>query len=273
MYLLPCSPRWLAANGKEHKAREVMVRLGNPDPDTEINDVQGHLGDDGIGLKDLLAPWIRPVLLVGIGIMFVQQLTGINTVIYYAPSIFEMTGFSSARSAIGATLGVGVVNVLFTVLSIFLIDRIGRKPLLYAGLTGMSLSLFMLGIAFALQQGLGGWVKWISVGSLFVYIASFAVSLGPIAWLIISEIYPVRIRGVAMSLVTLSNWVFNFIVAGTFLSLIDILGKAGAFWLYSAVGIGGLIFCRIFVPETNGVRLETIEDNLQKGLRARDLGA
>jgi MFS family permease len=161
---------------------------------------------------------------------------------------------------------------LFTVVSIYLIDRLGRKPLLYAGLAGMVLSLFALGLAFHFQQSLGGGLKWFTMGSLLVYIASFAISLGPIAWLLIAEVYPAHIRGVGMSVATLCNWLFNFIVALTFLTIIDWLGQAGAFWLYAAMGVLGLVFTRFYIPETKGVSLEAIEENLRAGKAARNLG-
>lgn len=273
MLFLPKSPRWLASRKREDEARQVMDRLGNPDPGKELSDMREAMAmEGGGGFKELLAPWVRPALIIGVGIMLIQQCTGINTVIYYAPTIFEMAGFKSASAAIGATVGVGVINVLFTVVSIYLVDRLGRKPLLSIGLAGMTLSLFLLGLAFALEHSLGAGLKWVTVGSLLIYIGSFAISLGPIAWLLISEIYPVRIRGVAMSVATLANWGFNFIIALTFLSIVDGLGKSGAFWLYAAVGVAGFIFCRVYVPETKGAALETIEENLRAGVPARKLG-
>ncbi len=274
MFFLPNSPRWLAGQKREDEAREVMNRLGNPDADAELAEMKKAMALEGAGgLKELLAPWVRPAFFIGIGVMLVQQCTGINTVIYYAPTIFEMAGFASAGAAIGATVSVGVINVLFTVVSIYLVDRLGRKPLLYMGLTGMSLSLFLLGLAFYLQHHLGAALKWVTVASLLVYIASFAISLGPIAWLLISEVFPARIRGTAMSVATLANWLFNFIIAMTFLSIIQSLGQAGAFWLYAAVGVAGLFFTKLFVPETKGVTLETIEEKLRAGKPARELGA
>ena len=204
--------------------------------------------------------------------MFVQQATGINTVIYYAPTIFEMAGFTSATTAITATVGVGIVNVLMTVVSIQLVDRIGRKPLLSVGLIGMTLSLGGLALGFQLEAEVGDGLKWMTIAMLFVYIGSFAISVGPIAWLIIAEIYPLQVRGVAMSLATLSNWAFNFAVSITFLTLVEKLGKAGTFWLYSAIGVAGWIFCRLYIPETKGVALETLEKNLRRGVPTKDLG-
>ena len=274
MLFLPASPRWLVFRGEEEKAREVLARL-NPDKaaEKELEAIkQTAHNQPGGTWSELAEPWVRPALLVGVGIMFVQQATGINTVIYYAPTIFQMAGFASDTAAITATLGVGLVNVLFTVVSIRLIDRVGRKPLLSWGLICMVISLFALGGAFWLAKILGPSLRWIAVASLFIYIAGFAVSLGPVAWLLIAEIYPLKIRGLAMSLATLSNWVFNLAIAMSFLTITETLGKAQTFWLYALVGLGGWFFCRMLVPETKGSSLEVIEANLRAGKPPRDIG-
>lgn len=274
MLFLPETPSWLFRKGRERKGRNVLNRLMSAhDAEHEaaaLMKTAGTARREGLGA--LAAPWLRPALLIGVGIMFIQQATGINTVIYYAPTIFEMAGFASATTAITATVGVGVVNVLMTVVSIRLVDRLGRKPLLSMGLIGMVVSLSGLALGFEFQSAMGGHLKWLTVAMLFLYIGSFAVSLGPIAWLLIAEVYPLHVRGLAMSIATLANWVFNFIISFTFLSLVEGLGKAGAFWLYAGIGVIGWFFCRYVVPETRGVPLETIETNLRNGVRSRDLG-
>ncbi|WP_243547098.1 sugar porter family MFS transporter [Pseudodesulfovibrio tunisiensis] len=274
MLLLPETPRWLMEHDQEDRARAVLGKLlPREEAETELAAIRDSLarGEHGT-LRDLLAPWMRPVVVIGAGIMFVQQTTGINTVIYYAPTIFEMAGFTSATTAITATVGVGLVNVFMTVVSIRLVDRLGRRPLLSAGLLGMIVSLVVLALAFQFESAMGTELKWVTVAALFAYIGSFAVSLGPIAWLLIAEIYPLHIRGLAMSLATLCNWVFNFAIASTFLTIVDSLGKAGAFWLYAGVGTLGWFFCRTWVPETKGVPLERLESDLRAGVPARNLG-
>ena len=274
MFFLPETPGWLAGKGYDHEAKNILQRLmPGLDSDAELDSFkQVALLDPKESSKQLGEAWLRPALLIGVGIMFVQQATGINTVIYYAPTIFEMAGFSSATTAITATVGVGIVNVLMTVVSIQLVDRIGRKPLLSGGLIGMTLSLGGLALGFELEAEMGAALKWMTITMLFVYIGSFAISVGPIAWLIIAEIYPLQVRGVAMSLVTLSNWAINFVVSITFLTLVETLGKAGTFWLYAAIGVAGWLFCRLSIPETKGVALETIEENLRRGVPTKDLG-
>lgn len=268
MWCLPKTPRWLMSKNREDEARKVLSKLESEEKvESHILQMKQTLSEEKSAgsLKELMMPWLRPALIIGVGLMFFQQMTGINTVIYYAPTIFQKAGFVSATSAIYATVGVGLINVLFTVVSIKLIDRLGRKPLLSGGLIGMVISLVVLGFAFQFETSLGAMLKWVTIGSLLVYIASFAISLGPIAWLIISEIYPLKIRGVAMSIATLSNWAFNFVVALTFLPLLDALGTPATFWLYALLGIGGWFFCKFYMPETKGRTLEEIETHWQEG--------
>ncbi len=273
MIALSESPRWLVSKNRDAEARNVLSHvLPSQDVEKEILMIRSSLTVKAGGWKDLLEPWVRPALVVGVLLAFFQQVTGINTIIYYAPTIFEFAGFESHKVSILATVGVGVVNVLMTLVAIWFIDRLGRKPLLYIGMAGMAISLGVLGFAFH-SQSISGSLKWIAVLSVVGYIASFAISLGPIFWLMISEIYPLKIRGRAMSIATLSNWGCNMVVAATFLTLIDKLGKAGAFWFYGAVCIIGIVFCYFYVPETKGHTLEQIEAYLKSGKRIGSLGA
>ena len=161
--------------------------------------------------SDLFAPSLRPALIVGIGLAVFQQVTGINTVIYYAPLIIQSAGISSASGAILATAGIGVVNVLMTIVAMWLIDRMGRRPLLLIGIAGMVVTLGILGLAFHMA-GRTGALAWLAVVSMMVYVASFAISLGPIFWLLISEIYPLKIRSSGEGLAAAFNWGSNLLV-------------------------------------------------------------
>ncbi len=273
MIFLPRTPRWLVSKGRDEKAREVLKKIYSTEKvDKDLSEMRKTLKEEESGgLAELVAPRLRLPLIIGIGIMFFQQITGINTVIYYAPTIFQMAGFESATAAIAATIGVGVLNVLMTIVAIYVIDRIGRKPLLSIGLAGMIIALGTLGLAFKEAAILGPALKWISVGSLLLYIASFAMSLGPVAWLIIAEIYPLRVRGLAMSVATFSNWAFNFIVAISFLTIVQALGASTAFWIYATLSIAGWFFCYFYVPETKGHTLEEIETHWAEGKSPREL--
>jgi len=291
MFFLPDTPRWLFSKGKDDQAILALEKTTPPDEiQHEMASIKQVLLSESktkSGLSELLKPWLRPALIIGVGLMFFQQFTGINTVIYYSPTIFQIAGFQGDFAPILATTLVGIVNILMTVVAIWLVDKWGRKPLTYLGLTGMVMALTVLGIAFNQAEALGSSLKWISVGSVIVYIAFFAISLGPIAWLIISEIYPLKIRGIAMSIATFSNWLFNFIVAKTFLTLTKVLtipgteitgssgvpesNPAGAFWLFALIGLGGIIFTYYYMPETKGHTLEEIEEHWVQGKAPRML--
>ncbi|HEY5943098.1 MAG TPA: MFS transporter [Solirubrobacterales bacterium] len=212
--------------------------------------------------SELLQPVVKAALLVGVGLAILQQVTGINTVIYYAPTIVEFTGVDSSSGAILAAVGVGVINVAMTVVALRLLDRAGRRTLLMIGVSGMVISLFTLGLAF--EGGGGSTVDSVlAIASLMTYVASFAISLGPIFWLLNAEIYPLSVRSKAAGIGTMANWTFNFIVSLTFLLLIEALGRSGAFWFYGCIGILTLIFCWKLVPETKGKHLEDIQAEFQ----------
>jgi SP family galactose:H+ symporter-like MFS transporter len=266
---LPESPRWLLLHGQRERATDTLARIrATEDNQAEINDILEH-AETGYGkITDLLQPRIVQVILLGAGLAVIQQVTGINTVIYYAPTIFQAAGFQSAQASIIATAGVGLVNVIMTIVAIPLVDRLGRRPLLLTSLTGMLVSLVLLSIGFTLG---GPALKWIGVLSLVVYIASFAIGLGPVFWLLISEIFPLNIRGQAASIATTANWLSNFFVSLTFLSLLNSLGNVLTFLLYAALSAAGLWYCFALVPETKRVPLERIERNLRSGRKLREL--
>jgi len=267
MFFLPESPRWLVKNGKLDKARLVLARSRvESEVETEMRQMEElerlEREQAQTGYKELLTPWIRPALIIGVGLAIFQQITGINTVIYYAPTILEIVGFSAAGAIAATALGVGVVNVGFTILAVRIIDRVGRRPLLIIGLIGMTISLALLGLVFSLESTSTA-AGLLATICLALYIASFAISLGPVFWLMISEIYPLSIRGSAMSVAAICNWGSNFIVALTFPVLLATLGGAGAFWLFAAIGVVAWLFVFFMVPETKGRSLEEIEADLR----------
>lgn len=270
MWRLPESPRWLISKAKGEQATRILrrVRIAS-DVDSEIADMRESLGKQGKGgLASLLRPSLRMAMIVGLGLALFQQITGINTVIYYAPTIFKFAGIEAAGSAILAGAALTGVMWVFHILSIVLLDRLGRRPLLLIGVAGQIIGLAILGAAFQFQQ-LASIKSYVAIGSLLIYVASFAMGLGPIFWLLISEIYPLANRGPAMSLVTVTNWCANLLVAVTFLSLVAVVGRAGTFWLYGGLAIGAWIFFYRLVPETKGKTLEQIEAYLRSGKHSR----
>ena len=224
------------------------------------------------GLGELAKPWIRPMLVVGIGLAMLQQLVGINTIIYYAPTIMEATGLEASVSIL-ATLGVGIVNVIFTAVSLLIIDRVGRKPLLLVGLTGIITSLAFLGFGYLLPS-LAGVVAYVTFAGLLLYIASFAVSFGVVLWVVLPEIFPLKVRGSAMSMCTILHWSSNLLVSLTFLPLISAVGETAVFWGYGVISIGAFAFVYFLMPETKGRTLEKIEADLREraGASSRQTG-
>jgi MFS transporter, SP family, galactose:H+ symporter len=261
MFYLPESPRWLVRRGRRDSARAILSRVrDSSDVEAELQDIERSFQESQQHgtWRDLLSPALRPALVVGIGLAVFQQVTGINTVIYYAPRIIQSAGISSASGAILTTAGIGMVNVLMTIVSMWLIDRIGRRPLLLTGIAGMAVTLGVLGWAFHSASPSGA-LSWLAVISIMVYVASFAISLGPIFWLLIAEIYPLKVRSSSEGLAATFNWGSNLLVSLTFLTLLAEIGATRTFWLYGLFAIGAWLFSYYLVPETKGHTLEEIE--------------
>jgi sugar porter (SP) family MFS transporter len=261
MFFMPESPRWLVEHDRTDEAKAVLqrARRNEDEIDEEIDEIR-EVARDESGLRDLLGKAVRPMLIVGLGLAIFQQIVGINTVIYYAPTIFQFAGLSTSK-AIGQTVFVGVTNVVFTIVAVLLLDRVGRRVLLLVGTTGLTLSLVALGLFFAVPSVKSSFGS-LALVALIVYIASFAVGLGPVFWLMIAEIFPLGIREAAMSVCTVANWSFNFIVSFTFLQLVSAAGKGGTFFVYAGLGVLAIAFFAWKVPETRGRSLEEIESEL-----------
>jgi len=274
MFFVPETPRWLIGKGREEEGRKVLEKVEDPElVEESVQKIKADIAreSESASYREVFKPWLRTALFIAVGIMFFQQLTGINTIIYYSPKIFKMAGIESNTLSILPSILLGAVNVLFTVVSILLLDKLGRRPLYFIGMSGMVIALVCVGLSFFLESTLGDKLATFTVASMFLYIIFFAVSMGPLGWLIISEVFPLKVRGVGMSLGSLSNWLFNGIVAFTFLKLVNALSAAGAFWLYAGIGILAIIWGFKYIPETKGVTLEQIEDHWREGKKPREL--
>jgi sugar porter (SP) family MFS transporter len=274
MLYLPDSPRWLLTKGHEKLARSILQKIRGPKAHiaTEFQSIKKTIQSEPLDWTFVFSHHVRPVLWIGFGLAFIQQVTGINTILYYAPTILQMAGFGSSTTSILATMGIGASLVIFTIIALPLIDFVGRRPLLIWGLIGMAISLGALSFLFRFGNHIDPSLHWMALICMLIYIACFSFSLGPIMWLMIAEIYPLKIRGVGASLATCMNWASNLLVTVTFLKLIEIFGASGTFALYMALSIVSILFVYWLVPETKGVSLEQIEANLFSGKQWRKLG-
>ncbi|MEQ9423502.1 MAG: sugar porter family MFS transporter [Cyclobacteriaceae bacterium] len=262
LFIVPESPRWLSKNGREEESLAILNKVNGSARAAEIQkEITETLKEEEGTLSELFAPGLRMAVLVGVFLAIFSQVTGINAIMYYAPEIFKSVGFGT-ESALLQTVIIGSFNVIFTFVAIWLIDKAGRKTLLLYGVTGMAICLFCIGLVFQMNWTDGPWVLIFILG----YIASFAASLGPIPWVMISEIFPTKTRGVAMSMAVLILWIAVYLVTQFFPILLESIGGAYTFWLFMINAVILLIFVWRIVPETKGKTLEEIERSWKEGI-------
>ncbi|MEV0369234.1 sugar porter family MFS transporter [Streptomyces sp. NPDC050636] len=272
LFFLPDTPRWYISKGRPDEAAQVLRRtLPAEDVAAElarIDHARGLEADARRGAwRELRTPWVRRLLLVGMGLAIVQQITGVNAVIYFAPKILSTTGLGT-DAAITATIAVGVISVLATAIGMSLIDRVGRRPMLITGLSGMTVSLTLLGAAFRLPHSTA--VSYLVLGLMVLYLAFMQATLNTGVWLLLAEMFPLKVRGLAMGAAVFVMWLVNFGVALTFPVLLDAVGAGVAFWLFGAMCVLSLLFCKRYAPETKGLALEDLEDELRKADERRE---
>jgi len=257
LLFVPESPRFLVEKGREAEALAVLTRVGGAlAAGAELREIRDTIAQEAGTLRELFQKRLRKPLGIAVFLAVFQQITGINTVIYYGSLIFkEQVGGQSDSSAIGANVIIGSVNFLMTLVALWVIDRLGRRPLMMLASAGMAIALFLLGLAFRLQPPPALMILVV----ILLYVASFGVGLGPGVWVVISELFPTRIRGRAMSIATLCLWLACILITYTFLTLVETIGSAGAFWLYAAMSVVNFLFIWRVMPETKGRSLEEIE--------------
>ncbi len=275
MFFLPETSRWLISKNRLDEGRRVLENIEDPalveQTFTELKEDMLKQHSSGSELKEIFKPWLRPALIITVGIFFFQQFSGVNTIIYYSPIIFKMAGVTSNSSSILPAIIIGTVNVIACFISVLFLDRVGRRRLYMIGIIGMIPSLALAGFCFFFKEQLGSSLLFLSVLSIVSFIFFINISLSPLGWLLISEIYPISVRGVGMSIGSLSHWGFNAIIAFTFLKLVNGIGIASTFWMYAAVCVVGLVWGKYYIPETKGHTLEEIEEHWRQGKSPRSL--
>lgn len=249
LFALGESPRWLLARGRTEDARKALLRTHSPeDADAALDELSTAMREESrFSYRDLLSPKLRPAVLLGFAVAATNQLVGVNAVIYYAPTILQQAGMGDS-AAILSSVGIGAVNMIFTVIALLFIDKVGRRPLLLGGTSVVIAVLLTLG--------------------LMLYEAAFAASLGLAIWLINSEVFPTAVRGKASSVGTVTHWGLDFLISISVLTLINALTPTGLFWLYGVFGVIGLVYLYRKLPETKNRTLEDIESSLRGEVKA-----
>jgi len=269
MMFMPDTPRWYAMKGRFAEARRVLERTrAKEDVEWEMTEIEETIevnrAQGKAKLRDLAEPWLKKLFILGIGIAAIQQLTGVNTIMYYAPTVLKTVGLST-DAALFATIANGVISVLMTFVGIWMVGRVGRRPLVLIGQMGCTVCLFLIGlICYLMPEFHANWDVnllrcYMVLGGMLVFLSFQQGALSPVTWLLLSEIFPTRMRGICMGGAVFALWIANFIISMAFPLLLTYFGLSGAFFIFGIIGIGGAVFVIRCIPETRGRSLEQIE--------------
>jgi len=261
MFFVPESPRWLAKNGNKNKVLTILGRIGGKEyAQNEYSSIRETLKDNSgkVNFKELLAPGVKKILLIGIVLAAFQQWCGINVIFNYAEEVFAAAGYGVSDILFNIVV-TGSVNLVFTFVAIFTVDKLGRRALMLLGAGGLAGIYAFMGAAYYFE--ITGWPLLLLV---VIAIACYGMSLAPVTWVVLSEIFPNRIRGAAMAVATVSLWLASFLLTYTFPLLNNAFGASGTFWLYGIISIAGFVFILKKLPETKGKSLEEIEHEILK---------
>ena len=259
LFFVPESPRWLLKNGQTERARSILARIGGDAfADGEVRSIEQTLSGEmeKVRLGELVKPKMLGILVLGVTLAVLQQWSGINVIFYYAADLFRQAGYQVADALLNIVI-IGTVNLVFTIAAIYSVDRFGRRGLMLLGFGGLTVTHLLIGASFYFGQS-GAYVLVLTLAAIGCY----ALSLAPVTWVVLSEIFPNRIRGAAMSVSVFALWLACFILTFTFPLLNEGLGTAPTFWIYAAICVFGFFFVSARLPETKGKTLEELEKDL-----------
>ena len=266
MLAVPESPRWLASKGKWGDALRVLKEIREANAaDSELNEMKENIAHESeiqhATFKDLNVPWVRRIVGIGIGIAIVQQITGVNSIMYYGTQILEKSGFSTNAALMG-NIANGAISVIATFVGIWLLGKIGRRPMLIAGLTGTTAALALIGVFSLVLKGSPA-LPFVVLSLTVIFLAFQQGAISPVTWLMLSEIFPLKLRGIGMGVTVFCLWITNFLVGLFFPILLSAVGLSITFFIFAVCGIAAIIFVNKILPETRGKSLEQLESDFR----------